>query len=166
MKEEAMEPEPTEGLSEEELADLARLADGTLPAERRAEVEARVAASPRLSGIVERQTAVLDALIATRDTGAPARLRARVERRPAPSRPRGWRRGGAIGAGAVVVLALVFPLPAALSGAPSVADAAALAQKPPTGPPPAPVLRTPQLLRADVDGVPFPNYAAKFGWRP
>ena len=25
---------------------------------------------------------------------------------------------------------------------------------------------TPQLLRAEVDDVPFPNYAAKFGWKP
>jgi len=48
----------------------------------------------------------------------------------------------------------------------SVADAAALAQKPPTAPAPAGVPGTPQLLRAAVDGVPFPNYAAKFGWKP
>jgi anti-sigma factor RsiW len=33
-------------LSEQELAELCALADGTLPAERRAAVEARVAASP------------------------------------------------------------------------------------------------------------------------
>jgi hypothetical protein len=25
---------------------------------------------------------------------------------------------------------------------------------------------TPQLLKKDVDGVPFPDYAAKFGWKP
>jgi hypothetical protein len=48
----------------------------------------------------------------------------------------------------------------------SVADAAGLAQKPPTQPAPAGVPGTPQLLRAAVDGVPFPNYAAKFGWKP
>jgi anti-sigma factor RsiW len=50
--EEHMEPEPTNGLSDEQLADLARLVDGTLPADRRAEVEARVAASPQLARIV------------------------------------------------------------------------------------------------------------------
>ena len=77
-----MEPEPApNGLSDDELADLARLADGTLPAERRAEVEARVAASPQLSRIVERQGVALEALRGTADIGAPARLRADVERR-------------------------------------------------------------------------------------
>ncbi len=78
-----MEPErePTEGLSDEQLADLARLADGTLPADRRAEVEARVAASPQLASIVERQRATLEALHGTAETGAPARLRSRVGRR-------------------------------------------------------------------------------------
>src|SRR5215207_3482682 len=88
-----MEPEPTNGLSEDQLADLARLADGTLPAERRAEVAARVAASPQLASIVERQGVALDALRGTADTGAPARLRAHVERgrgagRAAPRRRR------------------------------------------------------------------------------
>ena len=64
-----MEPDPTNGLSDDELADLARLVDGTLPADRRAEVEARVAASPQLSSIVERQGVALDAL---RDPPTPA----------------------------------------------------------------------------------------------
>ena len=38
--------DPTATVGERELADLAALADGTLPAGRRAAVEARVAASP------------------------------------------------------------------------------------------------------------------------
>jgi hypothetical protein len=74
--------------------------------------------------------------------------------------------GGAIAAVAAVALALVLVLPGAVSGGPSVADAAALAEQPPTQPAPAPVASTPQLLRAEVDGVSFPNYAAKFGWKP
>src|SRR3954449_8739305 len=90
--EEDMEPETTHGLSDDQLADLARLADGTLPADRRAEVEARVAASPRLAGLVASQGAVLDALRDTHDTGAPARLRAHVERRRAPRPAREGRR--------------------------------------------------------------------------
>src|SRR3954467_11222744 len=91
-----MEPEReiTDGVSDEELADLARLADGTLPAERRAQVEARVAASPELTQIAGRQAAApgttqkagrqaaaLDALRGTDDIGAPARLRGDIERR-------------------------------------------------------------------------------------
>ena len=166
-----MEPEPTNGLSDDQLADLARLADGTLPADRRAEVEARVAASPQLSSIVERQGVALDALRGTADTGAPARLRAQVDRRRGAGRAAGGGRrrvvlGGAIAAAASVALALILVLPGAFSGGPSVADAAALAEKPPTQAAPGGVPGTPQLLRAEVDDVPFPNYAAKFGWKP
>jgi anti-sigma factor RsiW len=166
-----MEPDITNGLSDDELADLARLADGTLPAERRAEVEARVAASPQLSSIVERQGAALDALRGTAEIGASARLRAEVDRRRGAGRAAaGGRRrvviGGAIAAAAAVAVALVLALPGALSGGPSVAEAAALAEKPPTQAAPGGVPGTPQLLRAEVDDVPFPNYAAKFGWKP
>ena len=166
-----MEPDPTNGLSDDQLADLARLADGTLPADRRAEVEARVAASPQLSHIVERQGIALDALRATADTGAPARLRAQVDRRRGAGRTAGGRRrrvvlGGALAAAASVALALILVLPGAFSGDPSVADAAALAEKPPTKPAPGPVPGAPPLLRAEVDDVPFPNYAEKFGWKP
>jgi hypothetical protein len=165
-----MEPEPANGLSDDQLADLARLADGTLPADRRAEVEARVAASPQLSSIVERQGVALDALRTTTDTGAPARLRAHVERRrTAGRRVAGSRRriviGGAIATAAAVLLALIV-LPGTFSGSPSVADAAALAEKPPTQAAPGGVPGVPQLLRAEVDDVPFPNYAEKFGWKP
>lgn len=162
-----MDPDLTHGLSDDELADLARLVDGTLPPGRREEVEARIAASPQMASIVERQDVALDALHATADTGAPARLRSRVERRAAAApRPRRLVLGGAVAAVAAVALALVLVLPGALTGGPSVADAAALAEQPPTQPPPPPVASTPQLLRAEVDGVPFPDYAAKFGWKP
>ena len=166
-----MEPELTHGLSDDELADLARLADGTLPADRRAEVEARVAASPQLSSIVARQGIALEALRGTAEIGAPARLRADVERRRGGSRAsRGARRrvvvGRSIAAAAAVALALILVLPSGFSGAPSVADAASLAEKPPTQPAPAGVPGAPALLRKEVDDVPFPNYAAKFGWKP
>jgi anti-sigma factor RsiW len=173
MMDESMEPDLTNGLSDDELADLARLADGTLPADRRAEVEARVAASPRLSSIVARQGIALEALRGTTEIGAPARLRADVERRRGAVRER---RGGgrrlaigrslaAVAAVAAVGLALILVLPSGFSGGPSVADAASLAEKPPTQPAPRAVPGTPALLRAEVDDVPFPNYAAKFGWK-
>ena len=165
-----MEPEPINGLSDEQLADLARLVDGTLSPERRAEVEARVAASPQLASIVERQGVALDALRGTADTGAPARLRAHVERRRGAGRVASRRRrpvviGQAIAAATAAALALIFVLPSALSGGPSVADAAALAEKPATQAAPGAAAGAPALLRAEVDDVPFPNYAAKFGWK-
>jgi anti-sigma factor RsiW len=153
-------------ITDEELADLARLVDGTLPGERRAEVEARVAASPELARMVERQRTSLDAVRGTADIGAPARLRADIERRRA-GRPAKRRRSwapyrGAIAAVAATALALALVLP---GGGPTVADAAALAQRPPTQAAPAAEPGTPQLLRAQVDDVPFPNYDAKFGWK-
>jgi len=104
---------------------------------------------------------------------APARLRADVDRR---REARAGRRGrprvtlrqsvAGVAAAAAVVLALILVLPSGFSGAPSVADAAALAEKPPTQPAPGGVPGAPALLRTEVDDVPFPNYAAKFGWRP
>jgi hypothetical protein len=162
-----MQPDPTHELTDDELADLARLVDGTLPAGRRAEVEARVAASPALSRAVERQGLAVDALRATADTGAPVRLRAHVDRRRSgrPARSR-TAVGGAIAAAAALALVVLLVLPSTFSGGPSVADAAALAQKPPTGPAPPGVPGRPQLLLARVGDVPFPDYAAKFGWKP
>jgi anti-sigma factor RsiW len=166
-----METDPNNGLRDEDLADAARLADGTLPDERRAEVEARVAGSPQLASVVEAQRVALRALQSTAEVGAPARLRAGVDRRRGAGRSERARRrpallGGAIAATAVVILALVLALPGAFTSDPSVGTTAALAQKPPARPAPRPVPGTPQLLDAKVDDVSFPNYAAKFGWKP
>jgi hypothetical protein len=161
-----MGSESTNGFSEDQLADLARLVDGTLPADRRVELEARLAESPEFSSIVERQGVAVDALRGTADVGAPARLRARVERRgsPAARRRRPALIGGAIAAAAVTALALVVALPGA--GGVSAASAAALGQRPATQPAPGAAPGTPQLLRARVEDVPFPNYGAKFSWKP
>lgn len=162
-----MTPEPSDRPTDEQLADLARLADGTLPDERRAELESQVAASPELARALRSQALTLDALRRTAaTTGAPARLRSSVERRSA-KRPR--RKfapiRGAVAAGMAAVLAIVLVLPGIFSSGLTVADAAAYGGKPPTAPPPRTVTGTPQLLREQVDGVPFPNYAAKFGWK-
>src|SRR5690348_2478905 len=114
-----MDTDPYNDLSDEQLADLARLADGTLPPERRGQVEALVAASPELARAFQAQAVALDALQrANRDTGAPAPLRARVERRQdgrqRTKRPvRTWR--GAVAAGTAAVLALALVLPGVLS---------------------------------------------------
>jgi anti-sigma factor RsiW len=182
--EEDMAGTPANDLTDSQLADLARLADGTLPEERRAEVEAAVAGSPELTRAFESQARAIQALRATADVGAPARLRADVERRQAtrggrrarpkeapsgaPARDSRWRpspRTGLIAAAVAATLAVVLLLPAALSGNLTVEDAAAFADKQPTAGAPAGVPGTPQLLREQVGGVPFPDYAAKFGWK-
>jgi anti-sigma factor RsiW len=163
-----MTPDHTFEPSDEQLADLARLADGTLPAERREQVEAQVASSPELARLLESQAVAVAALRhASEDTGAPARLRARVERRRAPrARRRLAPARAVVAAGAAAAIAIALVLPGTLSGGLTVTDAAAFADKAPSRPPPAAVAGTPQLLDAKVDGVPFPNYAKKFGWKP
>jgi len=65
----------------QELVELAALADGSLEPERRAALEARVAASPELADrLAEQQRAVALARSAIEAVGAPASLRAQIER--------------------------------------------------------------------------------------
>src|SRR5438046_2401089 len=96
------------------MADVCALADGTLPADRRTEVEAWVAGSPELQELLERQRrAILATQTLTRDE-VPQSLRAAVEarRRAFGSRPVRSRRlvprfvlAGAAAAAAVVAAA-------------------------------------------------------------
>ena len=157
------------GLNEQEMAELAALADGSLPAERRAEVEARVAASPELRELVERQRQAVVATQALSSEPPPASLVETVEalrprrgaRRPRAQRlvPRLALAGGLAAAVAVAAAVLLTGGP----GGPTVADAAGLASKPANGPAPAPISST--KLSADVQGVAFPNFARWAGWQ-
>jgi hypothetical protein len=162
-----------EGLSmhtKTELAELSALADGTLDPARRAEVEARIAASPELNALYERERRVVDALHQARATErAPEQLRARIEAaRPARTvvaRRRLAYVGGLAGALAAVALALVLVLPGGAPGAPSVSDAAALATRGATQAPPAPDPVRPQaMLQQNVGEVYFPNWGGSLGW--
>lgn len=162
------DPRARQDPSPEEEADLVRLVDGTLPEGRRAELEARVAASPGLEAAVREQRRARDALLATRSDGAPARLQAAVaerRRRALPLRRRrrvGWIGGLAV-AMAAVALAVVFTLPSGTSGGVVIAEAAELQALPSQTGAPGAASRT--LLAIERDGVPFPNYATRFGWR-
>jgi len=154
-------------LSTQELADLSALADGTLPAERRAEVEARVAASPELLELVERQRQSVTATQTLESDPVPASLYETVDRsrrRPRAGRP-AFRL--ALAGGIAVVAAVVSAI--VLSGGvggPTVADAAEFASTAPTGSAPAVVSGSPGRLDAEVEGVVFPNLARAYGWRP
>ena len=73
-----------------EIAELAALADGSLAPERRAALEARVAASPELADrLAEQQRAVALARGAAAEVEAPASLRARIEAQQRARRARG-----------------------------------------------------------------------------
>jgi anti-sigma factor RsiW len=155
--------------SEPREEELAALADGSLPPERRPEVEAMIARSPELARRLEEQRRAVDLFRSAAATiEAPAGLRARVEhRRPSRSatRRRLWAAGLAAGAVAAVALAIVLTLPGNVPGGPSVAEAAVLATRPPTGPAPPPKPGAPTLLARAVAGVPYPNWTTKFGWK-
>ena len=151
--------------------DLTGLADGTLPAARRVQVERAVAASPELKAIVAAQRRALAAIDAVAGEEAPPALRARVEllrrsrqRRaiPRPSLPRVLPAGAA--ALAAVVAVLVITLGGGVS-APTVAQAAVLATRPVVAPAPPQRPQTPVLNGAGPAGLPFPYWADRFGFR-
>lgn len=154
--------------SESPEEELAALADGSLPEDRRAPLEARVAETPELTALLAEQERAL-ALVrgAGDEVAAPARLHARVaaERQRKAPRPRSrlaFAGGIAVAAAAALVLALTLPGGA---GGPGLAEAAALTTRPATGPAPAVSPEAPKLLAEAVGDVPFPNWLEKFGWR-
>jgi hypothetical protein len=161
-------PADSPSLEPQTLAEVSMLADGTLDPARRAEVSARIAASPELSSLYERERRVVELLHEARSADrAPAALRARIEASK-PSRATRTRRrfgyGGALaGALAAVALALALILPAGSPGAPSVSQAAGLALRGAQMAPPAVDSETPAKLDSLVGVVYFPNWSKRFG---
>jgi anti-sigma-K factor RskA len=99
---------PRDEAGGQEAAELAALADGSLPADRRAELEGRVAASPELADrLAEQQRAVALAQSAAAEVKAPADLRARIEARRHARTARAPRRLLMAGAAAAAVVAAV-----------------------------------------------------------
>jgi anti-sigma factor RsiW len=138
-------------------AELVLLVDGQLEPERAAALEARADLAPRIA-LVRAGRDQLRAAAASVE--APFELRRRIDALPARARRRRWRALGALaGVGAAAAVALVL---VTAGGAPTVRDvldsagaspAAAIA---PSGG---------SLLPVSVEGVRFPNYEEKFGWR-
>jgi len=150
--------------------ELAALADGSLEARRRARVEDQVAGSPELQALVEEQRRALS-LVQGAAVAAPAGLRARLPQRgvrgaragrAAPPR----RRPALVVAAALCAMAVALAVGLATVGssAPTVADAAALALRPPTlGAPHGNVGHALPDLRAA--GLPYPYWEDEFGWK-
>ena len=154
-------------LDEATLRQLAQLADDSLQGWDRAELEARIAASPTLGVALERQRTATAALRGL-DLQASPPLRERIVSASAPARrPARRRRLGLAGAlaGAVAAAALAAVLiHSPGGGTPTVVDAARLSEGAPTAPV-AVDADNQKLLAADVEGVPFPNWHREFGWR-
>jgi anti-sigma factor RsiW len=113
---------------DQELAELAALADGSLAPERRIALEARVAESAELADrLAEQQRAVALAQAAATEVDAPPALRARIDAKRGARRAHGTRRIVAIGAVATVAVAAVVGLSVFRSGSSSLRFKAALA---------------------------------------
>jgi hypothetical protein len=146
------------------MGDIAAAADGSLPPARQAELEAMAQRDARLAAAIDEQrramTLIRDAAAEVR---APLALRERLEAdRARMARPRARRRWFSIAlagaAAAAVLLAVVFVGP---SG-PTLQDAAAFGLAQPTAP--APGVQG-KLLDVAQDGIAFPEWAVKFGWK-
>src|SRR6059036_3288024 len=112
----------------QEIAELAALADGSLAPERRAALEARVAASSELADrLAEQRRALALARSAAGEVEAPAALRARIEPLRGPRRRATGRRLVALGSAAAVVLTVVVALAVLRTGTPGERFRAALA---------------------------------------
>jgi len=156
-------------------AKLVALADGSLDPERREDVLERVRESPELEAVLaEQQQAV--AMMAAVDVRAPAELRGELEAMLAPNRDQPAHGGRAFRgprlrilagglATAMVVVAVVVALAGGGSSGLKVQQAAALALSPATTPAPAESKAHKSQLAASIDGVAFPYWKERFGWR-
>lgn len=153
--------DPSEG-------ELAAFADGTLPAERRAQVEEALSSSPALQTSVDAQQRVLSVLDDAAGERAPAALRARlalahpVERRPA-SRRLGFLVASAAVATTVAVAALVLGGGGLVS--PTVVQASVLSTRAPQRPVSAPPDDRGPLPGVRAGGLTYPYWQDRFGYR-
>lgn len=96
---------------DDELAELAALADGSLAPERRAAVEERVAGSPELTDrLAQQEHAVALSRSAAAEVEAPPALRARIEAQRRPRRLSMRPAAVLVGAAATAAVALVVAL--------------------------------------------------------
>jgi hypothetical protein len=160
---------PDPDITDEDAAALVAFLDDQLPADRRAAVEARLAADPALAAAVQRRreaATVIAAAVA--QTAAPHGLRVRIDalerggsqqRRVSRRRWLPFAQLAAATAVAAVVAVLVLG-----GGGLTVRGTLAAALRPPVAAASFDPLQ-PRLLRDRVEQVRFPNFAGKFGWR-
>jgi len=162
-----MEDEMTDELKAPE-GELTRLADGSLPPDRTAELLPQIRQSSELTAALAEQERAVTMLRAL-DEPAPAALRARVDGLTGPTASRRtprWRRAfvlpgaTAIAAAAAAVVILVT----GGTGAPTVPVAAHLALASATLPAPGVNPSESDNLTLTAAGIPFPAWGADRGW--
>jgi anti-sigma-K factor RskA len=144
------------------VAELAALADGSLPAQRRAELEAQVAASPALADrLAEQERAVALLRGAEDEVDAPAGLRARVEAQRPARTARAPRRLALGGVAVAVVAAAAIAVAVISSGSHGARFQAALGSTPlaPAASGEATLTKTSSGWRIHMDAVGLPRLA-------
>lgn len=174
-------------------SELAGLADGSLEPERRAQALLRLQSTPQLGAELAEQHQALELIRRAQSVAAPASLHDAVERLVAQTRSeriaspklmgwRDWRASGrwaarrwipqrrpvglagvVAGIAAVVALALVFA-PSG-GGGPTLATAVTLTQRHADLSAPSESLAGGGRLTASIDGISFPYWERRFGWR-
>lgn len=152
-------------ISDADAAALARLADGHLRGAEADALRGRVAAAPSLAAAAARQDQALAALRDAAQERAPLALRERLSAAPDRRRAPRWRLPAILGGLAAAAAAAVVAVVIAGGGAPEISDVAAAAAVGPSLPAPGPSATEPKLLDAEVDGIAFPAWAKKFGWK-
>lgn len=167
-------------------ADLAALADGTLPAARREQLLALLADSPDMAAELEHQRRAVAIVRSLESVEAPSLLRRSIETLTAgeeetagarsTSAHRKWRTvplrlqaGAAVALAAAVVVAVIVALSTGGSSTPTapptVLEASSSALLPSTQPAPVKSPHNPNLLVASAAGIPFPYWGDRFGWQ-
>jgi hypothetical protein len=167
-------------------AELAALADGTLPAARSEQLLAQVADSPDLAAELERQRRAVAIVRSLESVQAPPPLRRSVEtataggEKPESAGPRSTRTrrrrtvparlqaGAAVALAAVAVVAVVLALTGGSgtpTAAPTLLQASSAGVRPSTQPPPPQSRRNPNLLASSAAGIAFPYWGDRFGWQ-
>ncbi len=158
-------------------AELARLADGSLPASREAELRAQIGRSPELGRAFAEQERTV-AMLRAVDVTAPDSLRTKLDALTAPTptaapshgRPRlrlprlAWAAAGGLSAAVAAAVVLAIALGGSTSG-PSLTQAAQVAVAPATAPSPAEDVSNDTQLNLSVAGIPFPYWGRTIGWR-
>jgi hypothetical protein len=148
--------------------ELTRLADGSLPSDRQADLLAQVRESPELTAALAEQKRAVTMLRGL-DAPAPASLRARVNELTGTSAPRRaprWRRALVL-PGATAIAAAAAAAVILITGgtaAPTVPAAAQLAVASATLPSPPANPSDADELALQGAGIPFPAWGAKEGW--